>query len=351
MKSNYNTTLLYLLAFFTLGALASCSDDEDDLVLTEKVTLKLTSPLPKTVPLGESFTVNFTSNADQVTAALAHKSKPDSLFAERTVSSNEGAFSFSIDVPEDGSWSGNHLLKIAASKGSETYAIVREVIFGEPDEVDEPGVERPENLYLVGGSTVADWEPSAGIPFTTHQQDGKTYRDIFTYLTVAGDGFKVLPTQDGWEGGFGLEEDELSTSGGAGNFKVEEDGFYRIRFIEDDEAPTGFTYEVVKSSWGIIGAAANGWGDGDDVVMTGPSAKGDYTWEATVNLTADPTDGQDQFKFRENGGWDVNFGLGDEEGKLAYNGGNNIIVSAPGTYKVVLDFNPEGYSYSMTLEE
>lgn len=354
MKSNYNIRLLYLLAFFTLGALASCSDDTDDLVLTEKVTLKLTSPLPETVELGESFTVNFTSNADQIVAALARKSKPDSLFASRTLENNDNQFSFTVEVPADGSWTGNHLLKITGTKGSESYTIAREVVFGEPDgDEGEPGdIERPENLYLVGGSTAAGWTPENGIPFTIHEKNGKVFHDLFTYLTVEGDGFKVLPNRekDNWDGGYGLEDGELSTSAGAGNFAIEEDGFYRIRLIEDDEAPTGFTYEVVKSAWGIIGAAANGWGDDDDVVMTGPTAKGEYTWEAIVDLTAESTDGQDQFKFRENGGWDDNFGYGGEEGKLAYNG-DNIIVATAGKYKVTLDFDPEGYSYTMTLVE
>lgn len=341
MKSNYNIKLLYLLAFFVLGTLASCSEDEDDLVLTEKVTLKLTSPLPTSVELGQSFTVNFTSNAEQVAISLAKKNKADSLFNEKTLESNDGTYSFTVDVPEDESWQGKYLLNIKATKGAESYAITREVIFGTVDEGEPGGIDRPENLYLVGKSSAAGWTPENGIPFTIHEKDGKVFHDLFTYLTVEAtdDGFKVLPSQENWDGGYGLKDGEVSTSGD--NFQIEEDGFYRIRFIEDDEAPEGFTYEVVKSEWSIIGNAAEGWEDGDDVVMAGPTAKGEYVWETTVTLV------EDEFKFRENGGWDANFGYGGEEGKLAFNGGNNIVVTTPGEYVIKLDLNPEGYSYSM----
>lgn len=351
MKSYYKIclNLFYLLVFLSAGTLSSCSEEEDDLVIIEKVSLRFTSPLPDSVDLGESFAVNFTSNATQVAVALATESNPDSLFDKRTLENSGGAFSFTVDVPAGDSWNGNFLLHIEASKGSETYAVTRAVVFGEPvveeDEEDDDGISRPEALFLVGGSTAAGWTPEEGIPFTVHEKDGKVFHDIFTYLAAAGGGFKVLPTQEGWEGGYGLEGDALSTSGGAGNFTIEEDGFYRIRFTEDDEAPLGFTYEIIKSSWGIIGDAANGWGDGQDMEMVAPTAVDDYTWEAIVDL------GVGAIKFRENGGWDMNFGQGEEEGSLAFNGSTNITVATAGKYTITLNFDPQGYSYSLTEVE
>ena len=336
--------LFLILLFCSIGTMFSCAEEEDDLVLTEKVTLKLTNPLPDTVDLGTSFSIDISSNAERIEISFAKANKPDSLFKMTELSSEGDIFSFSFDVPADSSWTGSNLIKIAAVKGEETLAITRAVILGyveveEEEEVVEEGPVRPEALFLVGGSSEAGWEPTAAIPFTIREKDGKVYHEIFAFLSAGGGGFKVLPTQAGWEGGYGLENEELSNSGGAANFEIESDGFYRITFLEDDESPLGFTHEIVNSSWGLIGAATpTGWDSDTD--MEAPSSVGDYTWTITVDLVAD------QFKFRENDAWLIDLGAGAEEGSLAF-GGANIAVTEAGNYTISLNLDPEGYTYTL----
>lgn len=334
--------LLFLLC--SVGTMFSCSEDEDELILTEKISMTFSSPLPDTVALGESLTINISSNADQIEADFAKKDKPDSLFNKTVLSSNGDQFTLTVNVPADSSWTGANLIKITAVKDGESTSVTRAVIFGyedveEEEEEEEEGPVRPEALFLVGGSTEAGWEPTAAIPFTKREKDGIVYHDIYTFLAAGGGGFKVLPTQIDWEGGYGLEDGALSNSGGASNLEIEADGFYRITFIEDDEAPLGFTYEVVASSWGLIGAATPGGWD-NDTDMQAPASVGDYTWTITVDLIAD------QFKFRENDGWDVNFGEGDEAGKLAFDG-PNFVISEAGNYTISLNLDPAGYTYSL----
>jgi len=337
--------LFLLLLFCTFGMLISCSEDEDDLVLTETVSLKFTSPLPDVVDLGENFSINISSNADQIEVEFAKKDKPDSLFNKMVLNKSEDQFSLTVDVPADSSWTGNNLITITAIKGAETMAVTREVVLGYEDKIDEgdgeeEGPVRPEALFLVGGSSEAGWEPTAALPLTRREKDGNVYHEIYTFLSAGGGGFKILPTQADWEGGYGLEDGELSNSGGAGNFEIDSDGFYRISFLEDDEAPLGFTYEVIESNWGIIGAATPGGWDGD-TDMEAPASVGDYTWTITLDLFAD------EFKFRENDDWPVNFGAGAEEGVLAFDGAN-LSVSEAGNYTISIDFNPEGYTYLIT---
>ena len=53
-------------------------------------------------------------------------------------------------------------------------------------------------------------------------------------------------------------------------------------------------------------------------------------WELTLDLTVG------EIKFRQNGGWDVNYGDNGGDGSLEP-GADNIKVSAAGTYKIVFD--------------
>lgn len=333
--------LFLLLLFCSIGTMFSCTEEEDDLILTEKVTLKLTSPLPEIVDLGTSFSIGISSNAENIELGFAKADKPDSVFNKMLLNNEGDAFLFTVDVPADSSWTGSNLIKIAAVKGEETMTITRAVILGyeEEEEVVDEGPVRPEALFLVGGSSEAGWEPTAALPMTTREKDGRVYHEIYTFLSAGGGGFKVLPTQVDWEGGYGLENGELSNSGGAGNFEIDSDGFYRITFLEDDEAPLGFTHEIVNSSWGIIGAATpTGWDSDTD--MTAPSSVGDYTWIITVDLVAD------QFKFRENDDWAINLGTGAEEATLSIDGGN-IAVAEAGNYTISLNLDPAGYTYTL----
>lgn len=86
-------------------------------------------------------------------------------------------------------------------------------------------------------------------------------------------------------------------------------------------------------SWAIIGSAtANGWGA--ETPMTYDFCN--QVWKITLPLTA--TAGSNEFKFRANNAWTLNYGDDGADGKLEANGAN-IAVPATGNYEVVLNVN------------
>ena len=69
---------------------------------------------------------------------------------------------------------------------------------------------------------------------------------------------------------------------------------------------------------------------------------GDNNWTATIN-TADG----DQFKFRANHDWGLNYGDKDADGSLEVNG-DNLNISA-GSHKITLYLNNAGF-YTYKIE-
>jgi hypothetical protein len=185
-------------------------------------------------------------------------------------------------------------------------------------------------MYLVGGGTKAGWDPASSLPFlTTGDKQYEIYADI-----TAGGGFKFLPTQS-WDGDYGVDPNNAGKilQTGEENVDVAQSGFYRITVNLND-----MSYSATKTVWGIIGdATPGGWGSDTNLTYTGNN-----TWEGDINL------GAGKFKFRANGGWDINFGAGDAAGKLQFNAGD-IAFSGSGNYhvKLILD-SVAGYTYTLT---
>ena len=98
--------------------------------------------------------------------------------------------------------------------------------------------------------------------------------------------------------------------------------------------------DPVKSNWGIVGDAVNGWGTinrgfaaTNDIELL-QVADGIYQNYATLL--------NGEMKFRKDGGWAENLGDDGADGSLEA-GGANIAVSE-GTYLVTLDVNSNSYS-------
>lgn len=326
--------LLFLGAF--VGLMTACEDDE--IGTTDRFELSVNN-VPDTVAWGRDIPLEIiAANADQIQITLTQEGVPAEALHEETIETESGklVYNASISVPADGSWEGFYVIDVVAYKGSETSTETRTLYIKEGE----------RELYLVGGSSEVGWTPANGIKLIRHEwehpdtKDVFVYHDIFTYLTVEGDGFKVLPsTTSDFEGAIGLDGEEMSNEEAVGNFTVEEDGFYRIRFTEDNAAPLGFSsYEIVKSNWGIIGDATPGAWD-NDTDMVGPSAKGDYKWTVTLALLPG------ELKFRENDSWTVN--VGGPMDNMTFDG-PNYVLDAGGTYKVTLDLDPKkGYSFTI----
>jgi len=198
-------------------------------------------------------------------------------------------------------------------------------------------IRYPNQMFLVGGSTPADWVPAQSLPFV---QRGEGSFEIFSPITVNGDGFKFLEVQD-WAGDRGSESGSRTVDNGIitgdiaqegeDNATVDSDGFYRVNlnFIEG-------TYIVTPSTWGVIGSATpTGWDSDTDLTYVAG-----FEWTITLDLVAG------EMKFRENDAWDVNFGDDGGDGSLE-KGSANIAIAEAGNYTITLDLAPEGYTYSL----
>lgn len=188
----------------------------------------------------------------------------------------------------------------------------------------------PANLFLVGGSSPAGWSPPSSVPFKKIS-DGNF--EMFVKLN-AGDGVKFLQVQD-WAGDWGADPSNMTggiVQEGESNVPVAETGFYRIQVNFAD-----FSYNLLKTSWGVVGdATPGGWDTDTDMVQID-----NHKWEVTVNLTAGG------FKFRANDGWDIAMGPGSQT-DMVY-GGGNFTSPGVGTYKIVMNLDPvAGYSYTIT---
>lgn len=150
-------------------------------------------------------------------------------------------------------------------------------------------------------------------------------------------------TQDNWDSGInfgaGAEAGTLSTDGGAGNLSVSEEGYYCVRMNT-----VSMTWETVYGpvqSWGVIGGfAASGWGT--DVPMTTVDGQ---IWKTTVTFAAG-----DEFKFRADGAWDIQYGNGGNgmDDIVCDGGSDNFTAPTAGTYEVTLDLSKVPFHASLT---
>lgn len=134
--------------------------------------------------------------------------------------------------------------------------------------------------------------------------------------------FKFTGAFNSWdEGNYGtgtINDDGLSGTliddDGSGNITATP-GFYKATVNL-----ANMTYSLTPiASIGIIGPAAGGWGEDTDLTYN-PQTR---AWEGTIELTAD------EFKFRANDSWEINWG--GETGNLTQDG-NSLTISEAGTY-------------------
>ena len=90
-----------------------------------------------------------------------------------------------------------------------------------------------------------------------------------------------------------------------------------------------------RSTWGVVGSAANNWGATPDLPFYTTSSANVFV--AYVNLKVG------EIKFRENNSWDNNLGDNDADGSLEP-GGANIGIAEAGDYKIVFNQNTMSYT-------
>ena len=149
---------------------------------------------------------------------------------------------------------------------------------------------------------------------------------------TSGGSFKFRGTSD-WAINYGsTAADGTTLDAGGTNIPVTLTAHYALTL--DLSHPNQYTYSA--NSWGLIGDF-NSWGG--DVVMTWNSTN--HVFTGIISATA-----SGQFKFRANGGWNVNLG-GDINALTS--GGSNLSIPAAGNYTITLD--PWGLKATITLNE
>lgn len=233
---------------------------------------------------------------------------------------------------EYGEWEGGDNRETDVTSGGSVTNVWADAA-PEPGDEPEPG-DFPESLFVPGGYQGAsgygdDWTP-ADAPEIGSPSAGEY--SGFVYFAEGGV-FKFSNAANWDEGDWGGVDGTLS-AGGADIEDITEAGYYRLTANLDE-----LTYSATSTVWSVIGDAANGWDDGDDVEMDFDAE--DKTWSVTLDLSDDG-----EFKFRANAAWDLNMGLGDEDGELFYDGGN-LAVDEAGSYTVTIDLNGTTYTYDV----
>lgn len=200
----------------------------------------------------------------------------------------------------------------------------------------------PPSLYLPGA--YQGWDPGSATRIWAYvQTDPKKFDGYVVFDDPSKLEFKITTKPD-WSVNYGSDGAGNLVPGGA-NFSVPSVGMYRIQ-VDMTTNPGTYTITYLGSGWSIIGPAGVDWNTDIDLTYD----QNTKIWSKTVTLK------DDEFKFRANHDWGVNFGSGGSTtlagGKtLAYNGPNLKPPSGAGTYKIELILSDnENFSYKLTKQ-
>ena len=185
-------------------------------------------------------------------------------------------------------------------------------------------------LYVPGG--YQGWDPANTTTVLASVNSDGTYEGYLNFPD-ANTEFKFTPQPD-WSYDWGDNDADGTLDVGGSNIVAADAGYYKINV--DTVAKT---YTIEKTDWGLIGSAtADGWDADQNMTYNTETSM----WEITANLTAG------EVKFRANDDWAINLGDNDADGTLVQDGAN-IVVDAPGTYKISLKLGAPNYTYTIEL--
>lgn len=351
MKTWFNYLIIAGLALTTLAA---CEKDEDRLTIASTATAPALTASATSVSLtsasagNEALRLNWTAADYGFNAPVQYTVQMDKrggTFAAPVTISAGASTSLSVT----GADLNQNLIKLGLTPGAASPVDVRVMAA-----ISRPGSDANNTVYSTATTVTAtpyqvivsypslyvpgayqSWTPQMA-PAIVSVTDNKVYEGYVYFGTASEFKFTSARNWDNTNYGATSTTGKLSTDGGAGNLSVAAPGYYLLK--ADVNA---LTYSATKTDWAIIGAATpNGW-DTETPMTFDPTTN---TWRITLDLKAD------EFKFRANNAWDINFGDTGANGSLEY-GGDNIKVATAGKYLVVLNLSNGGnYTYTLTKQ-
>lgn len=349
MKTWFNYLIMAGLALTTLAA---CETDEDRLTIAATPTAPTLTSSAASVSLtsanatNEALRLNWTPAQYGFNAPVQYTVQMDKkggTFAAPVTISAGSSTSLSIS----GTDLNQNLIKLGLAPGTASPVDVRVMAA-----ISRPGSDASNLVYSTATTVTAtpyqvivsypslyvpgayqSWTPQTA-PAIVSVTNNKMYEGYVYFGAASEFKFTSAPNWDNTNYGIAATAGTLSTDGGAKNLSVAAPGYYLLK--ADVNA---LTYSTTKTDWAIIGAATpNGWNT--ETPMTFDAATN--TWRITLDLKAD------EFKFRANNAWDVNFGDTGANGSLEY-GGDNIKAPAAGKYLIILNLSNGGnYTYTLT---
>lgn len=175
-------------------------------------------------------------------------------------------------------------------------------------------------------------ERKIGKMWAPGNQNGWSFKDVVysmdnngeyeNYFYYPANGEFLFTPADSWDNKFGGANGTLKEGGENILVKNDKAGMFHV-----EVSLTNMTYTLTPTDWSIIGGAVGGWEPANDVM---------FTWDANLKALvaeANFTTGE-EYKFRANHDWKLDFGAGDEEGKLKFKAGNMRFTQPSGKYKV-----------------
>ena len=204
--------------------------------------------------------------------------------------------------------------------------------------IDVPEVIDYPSLYIAGD--YQGWNIGAPSLISSVNDDG--IYEGYIYIPAGGTNeFKLYAQPDWGPTSYGYEsEGKIMEANFAGaNFTAPSDGYY-LFMVNLNE----MTYQLIKTSWGIIGGATPGGWDADTPLTYDPVTQ---TWNVTADMKADGS-----FKFRANNAWMLDFGVVDGRPAYANHPWKSYVdqpqftVPSDGNYTITLDLHiPGNYTY------
>lgn len=195
-------------------------------------------------------------------------------------------------------------------------------------------IEFPE-IYVPGGyqgssGYTNNWSPADAPPLTSPEENDQY--EGYVYFASDNSEYKFTAERNWDDGDWGGTTESLEPGGP--NLVIDQAGYYKINVNLD-----ALSASTLRTEWGVIGAAAAGWDDGDDVAME--YSIDDKVWRVTTDLSAG------EMKFRANGTWDLNYGSDENDGTLQQGSPSNIVVDDAGNYTIELNLSEYPYTYTL----